>query len=278
MSDKKPLAIRKFDLTKMQVDATIAIIGKRRSGKSYLMRDILYHFKHIPKGVIISGTESANPFFRNFVPDSFIYDTASPDLLNAVLQRQKRRIQLSGKGGKSRMFLVMDDCLAESSKWKNTDAIKELFMNGRHLDIFFMISLQYMKGIPPDLRGNLDYIFVFKDTVIGNRKKLYETFASAIPSFELFCDILDMCTEDFKCIVFSAAGDSNKLEDCVFWYKAEPHDDFKVGHPSFWDMHEERYNPNYAIENSNGNGNGIGGYSSTLSLLDRYQPKLVISD
>lgn len=277
MSDKRApqVTIKKFDLAKMQKDATIAIIGKRRSGKSYLMRDILYHFRNIPKGVIISGTESANPFFRSFVPDSFIYDNASPDLLNAILLRQKRRIQLSGKGDKSRMFLVMDDCLAEGSKWKNTDAIRELFMNGRHLDIFYMISLQYMKGIPPDLRGNLDYIFVFKDTVIGNRKKLYETFASAIPSFDLFCDILDMCTEDYKCLVFSAAGDSNKLEDCVFWYKAEPREDFRVGSKKYWDLHDSRYNPNYAVENNTG---PLGGYSSTLSLLDRYQPKLIISD
>lgn len=273
MGDKgtKPYTIRKFDLTKMQKDSTICIIGKRRSGKSFLMRDILYHFQDFPKGVVISETESANPFFKNFVPDSFIYDNVTPDLLNMIIQRQKRRIQLSGNKDKARMFLVMDDCLASASKWKNSDAIKELFMNGRHLAIFYIVTLQYMKGISPDLRGNLDYIFVFKDTVIGNRRKLYETFAGAIPSFELFCSILDMCTEDYKCLVFSAAGDSNRMEDCVFWYKAEDHGPFKVGGKQFWDVHDERYNPNHALEPAPN-------YNSTLNLLERYQPQLVITE
>ena len=27
---------------------------------------------------------------------------------------------------------------------------------------------------------------------------------------------------------------SNKLEDCVFWYKAEQHGDFRIGSPEIW--------------------------------------------
>ncbi len=34
---------------------------------------------------------------------------------------------------------------------------------------------------------------------------------------------------------------SNKLEDAVFWYKAEMHPDFKLGSPKFWQMSHEIY-------------------------------------
>ena len=44
---------------------------------------------------------------------------------------------------------------------------------------------------------------------------------------------------------------SNKLEDQVFWYKADHHNDFKLGSKEFWEMsknlkddEEDKYDPN----------------------------------
>ena len=34
---------------------------------------------------------------------------------------------------------------------------------------------------------------------------------------------------------------SNNLEDQVFWYKAEPHADFKLGSKELWDYHNQNY-------------------------------------
>ena len=47
---------------------------------------------------------------------------------------------------------------------------------------------------------------------------------------------------------------SNKLHDQIFWYKAEPHSDFKLGSKEFWDIskdlnsddEDESYDPNSA--------------------------------
>jgi hypothetical protein len=41
---------------------------------------------------------------------------------------------------------------------------------------------------------------------------------------------------------------SNKFEDCVFWYKAKKDrlpPNWKFGHPSAWQFHESRMDPNY---------------------------------
>ena len=41
---------------------------------------------------------------------------------------------------------------------------------------------------------------------------------------------------------------SNKLTDQVFWYKAEPHDDFKLCSPDHWNYSQE--NENNEINNN----------------------------
>jgi hypothetical protein len=35
----------------------------------------------------------------------------------------------------------------------------------------------------------------------------------------------------------------------LFWYKAEPHKNFRVGHPKFWKYHAQNYNEHYESDN-----------------------------
>ena len=45
--------------------------------------------------------------------------------------------------------------------------------------------------------------------------------------------------------MIKTSGNSSELKDQVFWYKAEAHSDFKVGHPKFWKYHSINYNTDY---------------------------------
>ena len=65
------------------------------------------------------------------------------------------------------------------------------------------------------------------------------------PSFEVFCQVMDQCTENFECLVVHNNAKSNKLEDQVYWYKADPHDDFKIGAEEFWQHHSNNFNDDY---------------------------------
>jgi hypothetical protein len=107
-------------------------------------------------------------------------------------------------------------------------------MNGRHYKVFFIITMQYPLGIPPNLRANIDYVFILRNNNTSDRKRIYEHYAGVFPSFETFCQVMDSCTQNYECLVINNTVSSTKLEDCVFWYKADPHDDFKIGHPSVW--------------------------------------------
>ena len=117
--------------------------------------------------------------------------------------------------------------------------MRRLFMNGRHYKVLFIITMQFALGIPPNLRTNIDYVFILRENIVSNRKRLYDHYAGMFPTFEIFCQVMDACTENFECLVIHNNAKSNKLEDQVFWYKgAGPHKDFKMCDEQFWNNND----------------------------------------
>jgi hypothetical protein len=52
---------------------------------------------------------------------------------------------------------------------------------------------------------------------------------------------MDQCTENFECLVIDNTAQSNRIEDMVFWYKAEQHPPYKIGAPAFWQYHNQHF-------------------------------------
>ena len=228
--------LRKFDINDIKDDKVVVLIGKRETGKSFLCKDVLFHHSNIPVGQVISGTEAANEFYSKMVPKLFIHEEYNPTIIQNILKRQKMMIEKckTSQTTDPRAFLILDDCLYDNT-WTKDKNVRSLFMNGRHFKILFIITMQYALGIPPNLRTNIDYIFILRENYQSNRKRLYEHYAGMFPNFEMFCQVMDQCTENFECLVINNNAKSNKLADQVFWYKAEAHEDVKIGSKSFWD-------------------------------------------
>ncbi|GAX85681.1 hypothetical protein CEUSTIGMA_g13095.t1 [Chlamydomonas eustigma] len=231
------IKLRKFDVSTIRHNSVIVMIGKRDTGKSFLVKDVLYHQRDLPVGTVISPTESANKFFGNMVPSLFIHEQYTPALIANVVKRQRQVKKLRDdnppKAVDPRAFLILDDLMYDTS-WVRDKCIRELFMNGRHWDILFVITLQFPLGMPPILRGNVDYVFILRENILNNRKRIYDNYAGMFPTFDMFCQVMDQCTENFECMVIHVNSKSNRLEDQVFWYKARAHPDFKIGAPQFW--------------------------------------------
>jgi len=227
----------------MADDKVCIFIGKRGSGKSCLVTDILYHKRHIPVGVVMSATEEGNHHYKGFVPDLFIYNDYNKEVIERVLERQKRIIN-SGTTKKSSSFILLDDCMYDRKFMKDT-CIRQCFMNGRHWKLFFMLTMQYCMDLSPDLRANVDYVFILRENIVQNREKLYKSFFGIFPTFDMFNQVMNACTENYECLVLDNTSKSNKIEDCVFWYKAKIKKNFKVGSPAIWAYHQKNYNPNH---------------------------------
>jgi hypothetical protein len=217
----------------------IVLIGKKDTGKSFLVRDILANTRNcFPVGTVVSGTEAANPFFQEIVPAKLIHDKYKPEIVENAIKRQiavkQARSLEKGSGGiDPRAFLILDDCLYDKS-WINEESTRYIFMNGRHIDMVTLITMQYPLGVSPNLRTNIDFVFILRETSINNRKRIYENYAGMFPTFEMFCQFMDQCTENYECLVIANGVQSNKLEDQVFWYKASAHPAFKMCDDSLW--------------------------------------------
>ena len=109
--------------------------------------------------------------------------------------------------------------------------------------------MQFALGIPPALRTNIDYIFLLKEPIYSNKKRLYEHYAGMFPSFDIFSRVMDRCTENFECLVIDNTSPSTKREDQVFWYKAVKRNEFKMGYEIYWNCHRKKYNPNIKKKN-----------------------------
>ncbi len=221
----------------------IVLIGRRDTGKSFLVRDLLYYQQDIPVGTVISGTEAGNSFYSEHIPKLFIHDEYNTSIIENILKRQKtcmkqvmKEMQTYKKSNiDPRTFVILDDCLYDSS-WSKDKLMRLLFMNGRHWKILLIITMQYPLGIPPNLRTNIDYVFILREPYINNRKKIYENYAGMFPTFESFCQVMDQCTENYECLVINNNAKSNKLTEQIFWYKAENHPAFKLGSKEYWEL------------------------------------------
>jgi hypothetical protein len=251
------LELKKFDPSKIASDSVVVFIGKRNTGKSYCMKDILSYHRSLPIGIVVSPTEKANGYFEKFIPKMLLYDEPDEKIIKTFLERQmkisgEKKLEIA-KNGRSqidnRAFLILDDCLYDK-KWINDKSIRSIFMNGRHYKIFFLITMQHAMGLPPVLRNNLDYVFIFRNNITKERHKIYDHYAGMFNNFEVFNQVMNQCTENYECLVIDCKTQSNKLEDQVFWYKAkEAH--FKMCSTEMWNMQ--------SIEDSrNFNGNGVG--------------------
>jgi ATPase subunit of ABC transporter with duplicated ATPase domains len=76
----------------MKNGSKYVIIGKPGTGKSTLVKSIIYSKKHIfPVGMFFSGTEDSNGFFSEIAPTSFIYNGLDTNDLTPIENFKKRQ-------------------------------------------------------------------------------------------------------------------------------------------------------------------------------------------
>lgn len=271
------LELKKFNPQEMKQDAVCVFIGKRRSGKSFCLKDILSNNCDFPIGIVLSGSEICNQFFQKFIPNILIYDEYKPEIIKRFLDRQikvtKQRADEIKKYGRSdidpRAFIILDDVLYDKT-WQNDKNIRSILMNGRHYSIFTIITSQLPLGINPALRSQIDYVFIFKNNIIKEREKIYNHYAGICNSFEVFNKIMDSTTENFEVMVIDNTTQNNSITDQIKWYKATEKN-FKMCSQELWNLcaleeqrqqnrlfydnaeeeDEEEFNPNAFIKNNN---------------------------
>ena len=229
--------VQRFDPSTLKPHRIIIVVGKRGTGKSVLLRDLLYHIsKRVDFGLGMTPTEESAEMMRSHMPDSWIYSSFSASKLDHMLNVQRELVK---KKAQRSLFVVMDDCMYDKKVLKGV-GIRDLFMNGRHLNVTLLNAVQYVMDMGPDLRTQVDYVFALRENIMCNKSKLWKYFFGMFDRYDDFCKVMDKCTEDHGCIVMDNTRGTS-LSDSIFWYRADIDlPPFRMGKEVYWKL-SDRY-------------------------------------
>jgi hypothetical protein len=221
----------------------------KNTGKSSIITSIVDSKKHIiPVSQIFSGTEDSNGFYCTKFPSVTIFnDIKDLKPLEDFVTRQKfaKRYLYNPWA-----VQIIDDC-TDDPKILTRPLFQSYYKNGRHWKMLQILSLQYCLDIKPVIRTNIDYTFILRETNKKNRKSLFENYASCVDNLRDFESLLDQLTTDYCSMVIVNRNQSNSIEDCVRWYKADLDKikNFKFGCEDFWLFNNQRLEEKYTEPN-----------------------------
>ena len=229
------LKLKKFDPSIINSNSVVLLIGKRGTGKTTLTADVLYHLRSsFDAGIAFSATEESNNFWSRHICDTLIHQDFNAKVYGNFVAEQRR---INAKLEKPiNSFALLEDCMY-SRILKTDPNVRGSFFNGRHWNIFLIMTMQYVLDLPPELRSNVDYIFILRNNVLADRERIWKHFCGFIPSFNIFQQIMNKCTTGYECLVVNNTSRSNEIDDCLFWYKAQVYDSFRIGRPQMWIYH-----------------------------------------
>lgn len=227
------IRVKKFDPRTIKESRIIFIIGKRHTGKSVLMKDLLYHMPRPDFVLAMAPTEDTLRMFREFCPESCIFDHFSQEKLERIVALQR---ELVNRGKPRRVLIILDDCLYQKGVLKST-AMRSIFFNGRHDHISLVCAAQYMMDVDVSLRTNIDYIFTMRESILSNRQKLYKYYFGQFKRFEEFDKVMQACTQNYRSLVFDGTLSTTEPTDSVMWYRAATEvPSFRLCKPVFWKL------------------------------------------
>lgn len=212
--------LKKFDINTMKKHSSNVIIGKRATGKSILIKDLLNNnndIAYIPTKNVISCTEEYKKFYENIIPNSTIYYNFSDEIISNIIQTSKTNICNKNNLYSDESLIIFDDAILTSIR--NNNYIQELFVNGRNYKMTIILSMSHPMDLSQLVISNTDYAFIFNNNINCSRRNLYDKYATIFPTFEIFNTVLNSLNK-YECLVIDLQCNSNKIEDCVFFYKA----------------------------------------------------------
>lgn len=125
-----------------------------------------------------------------------------------------------------------------------------MFYLGRHVQVFIIISSQYVKSLHPGVRSNVDVVFTFTQRSLLERQALAEQYLDAFPTQDVFTLIDTYAKIDHEqgfhqfVAVETRNLEGKDLRDTIYYGHAESVPPFILGCKEFWgkDIYEYQRN------------------------------------
>lgn len=219
---RKETEFQKFDAKLIENGDILMFQGPRRCGKTYYILYLLRKLKRFSKILVISETNYLTKSFESYIPSSYIKTSPNLEKLESILELQAQIIDMEGANDSNNMLIIFDDCMGDAI-WKSA-SMQAIFSRGRHWNISLWITMQYVKGILPALRSNVDWVFSLRDLKTKSHKMLYDEYFGHFPKYTQFYKAwIEMTKDRFVMIARQTSSDKIKSDTplgMVFWDKA----------------------------------------------------------
>ena len=221
------MKLERWDPETLPKHPSIAILGKRRSGKSEVLKSLCKdYWKNIYTNVyVFSQTASVNGFYDGWCPSSFIFEDVNEEVVENIIKRQEALTKMNRTSRPSQRenistLLIFDDIGLNDAKYSKV--LHKIMLQGRHLHIACVYLIQDATMISRVMRDNLDAVMTFNLPNKIQRDRIVESFLMVNDRQEGE-DVLKLITsrQYYIMVIDNTKTNSYQLNDFVYWYKSE---------------------------------------------------------
>lgn len=190
------------------INRTTALVGKRNSGKSIMLKHLVTLEKNqFDKIFVICPTESINRFYKDIVDEKCIFDAYNEVWMDKLIEKLTIANANTTKEELKKVLLIFDDILSDID-FHQSPAMKKIFTRGRHVGLSVICTCQYLYQLPPICRCNSDYVLVGS---MNHQSKnlLCDEFLSGNLDRKAFINLYNKATKDFSFLLIN----NNNVKD-----------------------------------------------------------------
>ena len=217
---QKTIDIHEAEFENIESCATIALLGKRRSGKTTFAKFFLQSLKgRLHRFIAICGNKENASEWQEVIPELFIHGK-NMEYLQKIRDYQDTKIAQFRKEQKEipdkyKLCIIFDDCGSDRS-FMFHNLMKDLLSNGRHYGMTIILLCQYLNQMHAENRDQLDYLGILHTSNTKNLKKIYTEYVS-LGDFKDFLYIVKACTSQKGMCWIDNTNVPHKLNDAIFY-------------------------------------------------------------
>jgi hypothetical protein len=238
---------------------TVVFMGKRNSGKSTGMKVLAKMIDKYKVCVWSGNKETRNEWAKCLESRATVYgaDKHGVAKLKEMVEYNQNKVDyyetvLHQPLPRKYNFLFIFDDVTATRAFRGAEFMEDLFSNGRHYYIAIIIATQHVRHLPPSVRYNADYIFLYH----LNKRSLEQVHEELIEEpydKQAFVDMVKQVTgkRDPRtgkraryCLVFDNVGAHDKLSDqfSVFWAGRPEHfKNIKLGNRKWREWNKKNF-------------------------------------